>query len=118
MVERAGHVQVAVRTPDPELTKSLQTNLGELVGRLEQKGYKTETWVPAVPLHASTGLRESASSSGHSQDQPGNSGSWDGDQPRRQQQDSGRRQQARWMTQLEQTLDGDGSTEGITMEDQ
>jgi len=120
MVERGGHVQVAVRTPDQELTKSLQTNLGELVGRLEQKGYKTETWVPGAPLHASTGLTESASSSGHSQDQPGHSSSWDGGQQQRQEhQESGRRQQARWMTQLEQTLDGeDAGTEGTPMEDQ
>jgi hypothetical protein len=120
MVERAGHVQVAVRTPDQELTKSLQTNLGELVGRLEQKGYKTETWVPAATLHPTAALSESGSSSGHSQDRPGHSSSWDGGQQQRQeQQESGRRQQARWMTQLEQTLNGEeAGTESIPMEDQ
>ena len=120
MVERAGHVQVAVRTPDQELTTSLQANLGELVGRLEQKGYKTETWVPAATLHPTAVLTESAGSSGHSQDQPGHSSSWDGGQQQRQeQQESGRRQQARWMTQVEQTLNGeDTGTEGIPMEDQ
>jgi flagellar hook-length control protein FliK len=120
MVERAGHVQVAVRTPDQELTTSLQANLGELVGRLEQKGYKTETWVPAATLHPTAVLTESAGSSGHSQDQPGHSSSWDGGQHQRQeQQESGRRQQARWMTQVEQTLNGeDTGTEGIPMEDQ
>lgn len=119
MVERAGHVQVAVRTPDHELTKSLQTNLGELVERLEQKGYKTETWVPGAPLHTTAALTESASSSGHNQDQPGHSGSWDGGQQQRQgQHESGRRQQARWMTQVQQTLnEEDSDTEGIPMED-
>jgi len=120
MVERGGHVQVAVRTPDQELTKSLQTNLGELVGRLEQKGYKTETWVPGAPLHTSAALTESAGSSGHSQDQPGHSSSWDGGQQQHQEhQESGRRQQARWMTQFEQTLNGeDEGTDSIPMEDQ
>ncbi len=120
MVERAGHVQVAVRTPDQELAKSLQTNLGELVGRLEQKGYKTETWVPGAPLHATALLTESASGTGHSQDQPGHSSSRDGGQHQQQeQQESGRRQQARWMTQLKQSLNGEcASIEGIPMEDQ
>ncbi len=119
MVERAGHVQVAVRTPDQELTKSLQTNLGELVGRLEQKGYKTETWVPGTPLHTPAAMAEPTSSSGHNQDQPGHSSSWDGGQQQQQEQESGRRQQARWMTQLEQTLNGEeAGTEGIPMEDQ
>ncbi len=119
MVERGGHVQVAVRTPDQELTKALQTNLGELVGHLEQKGYKTETWVPEAQPHTTATLTEPASSSGHSQDQSGNSGSWDGGQQQRQaQQESGRRQQAHWISQVEQTLDGeDADAEGITMED-
>ncbi len=56
VVERAGKVQVAVRTTDQELTKSLQTNLGELVGRMEEKGYKTETWIPAATLHGNVAL--------------------------------------------------------------
>lgn len=46
LAQRAGKVQVAVHTSDQDLAKSLQTNLGELVGRLEEKGFKTEAWTP------------------------------------------------------------------------
>ena len=46
ITERGGKVQVAVRTSDADLSRSLQSGLGELVGRLEKKGYSTETWTP------------------------------------------------------------------------
>jgi hypothetical protein len=47
VVERLGRVEVAVRTPDVELTSSLRHDLGELVGKLEREGYRTEAWSPA-----------------------------------------------------------------------
>ncbi len=119
VVQRSGNVRVAVRTADEELTKSLQTNLGELVGRLEERGYKTETWIPTAAVHGDAAMTNAGYNSGHSHDQPEHSGSWAGQQQQRQeQQESGRRQAARWMSQFEQTLDGEGAgTEGITMED-
>jgi hypothetical protein len=126
VLARAGKVEVAVRTADQELTKSLQTNLGELVGRMEERGYKTETWIPAAPLRASTTVPEPASSVlGHSQDrqsqdQAEHSGSWAGHrQQGPEHPESGRRQPPPWMTQFRETLDGeeDASTEAIRMED-
>jgi hypothetical protein len=111
VVERGGNVRVAVRTQDQELTQSLQTNLGELVGRLEQKGYKTETWVPVAQLSPSAAPAQASHGSGYSQDQPQHSGSWTGSQQHSpEQQDSQRRQQARWMIQLKESLGIDQSS--------
>lgn len=46
VVERAGEVQVAVRTADPQLADALRQNLGDLVSELAGRGYRTETWQP------------------------------------------------------------------------
>jgi hypothetical protein len=118
VLARAGKVEVAVRTADQELTKSLQTNLGELVGRMEERGYRTESWIPAAPPRASAALPEPAASFGRSHDQAEHSGSWAGHkQQGQEQQESGRRQPL-WMTQFRETLDGeDERTEAIRMED-
>jgi hypothetical protein len=102
--EKAGKVQVAVRTADPELAKSLQTDLGELVGRLESKGFKTEAWVPAASRHTPAAAPERSGST-NSLDDPRQSGSgYDQRQGRPGQNGSNQRQQARWMAQLEDTL--------------
>jgi hypothetical protein len=104
VAQRAGKVQVAVRTADPDLAKSLQTNLGDLVGRLEDKGYKTETWTPIMAQHGAAAVRE-PSNSANSQSQSGNPGSRGGEQDQqRGQQESDQRRQGRWQTQLEETL--------------
>lgn len=103
VAQRAGKLQVAVRTTDQDLAKSLQTNLGELVGRLEDKGFRTEAWTPVAVQH-SAAVRDS-SNSAHSQSQPNDSGSEGGQQGQRQgQQESNQRQPGRWKTQLEETL--------------
>lgn len=103
IAQRAGKVQVAVRTPDSNLAKSLQTNLGELIGRLEQKGFRTEAWTPVTGTHAVSSVRESWNSG--NQSQPGDPGSGRGQQDQQQgQQQSNQRQQERWKAQLEETL--------------
>jgi hypothetical protein len=99
VAQRAGKIQVAVRTADPELTKSLQTNLGEVVGRLEDKGFRTETWTPVAGPGGSV-LREPNSTNSHSQS--GDSSSQNSQQDRGQgQQESNQRQQQRWKAQFE-----------------
>jgi len=104
VVQRAGKVQVAVRTADPELANSLQTNLGELVGRLEDKGFRTEAWTPVTAQHGSGAVRE-PSNSPNSQSQSDHAGNQSGQRdPRQPQQESNQRQQGRWKTQLEETL--------------
>jgi hypothetical protein len=103
LTERAGKVQVAVRTPDHELAQSLQTDLGDLVGRLESKGFKTESWIPAVVHQAAAPFRPSNSDTGFGHPQHPGSGHWGGQQ-RQQQNGSNQRQQARWAAQLEDTM--------------
>jgi hypothetical protein len=49
VVERAGEVKLAVHTGDANLAQSLREDLGELVRRLEQSGYRAETWRPGEP---------------------------------------------------------------------
>ncbi len=102
--ERAGKIQVSVRTPDHELTRSLQTELGELVGRLESKGFKTETWIPPA-THGASPPQGVDSGSATGQEQSGHSGPGSGNGGQRQgQNDSNQRQQARWTAELERTL--------------
>lgn len=105
LTEKAGKVQVAVRTEDRELAKSLQSDLGGLVGRLESKGFKTEAWAPAESRHSPVAASEQSNFS-NSQGDPRQPGSGtEHQQPGRQGQNgSNPRQQARWMAQLNQTI--------------
>jgi len=66
LTERSGEVLVAVRTPDTQLAGTLREDLPSLSSRLEQSGFRTETWHPA--MNASENRFRSAES--HS---PGNS---------------------------------------------
>ena len=100
-------MQVAVRTEDHELAKSLQTNLGDLVGRLDAKGYKTETWLPSAVHSSMESALASNTSSG--QQQPGqHADSQPGREHPRQAHDQPRHR-ARWIAQLEQTMSSEES---------
>jgi hypothetical protein len=46
--ERAGDVQVSVRTPDSHLAGELREDLPALATRLEQSGFRAETWHPGA----------------------------------------------------------------------
>jgi len=50
LTERGGEVQVAVRTLDSRLTSALRDDLPALTARLEQSGFRAETWHPAAAL--------------------------------------------------------------------
>ena len=103
VAERAGKVQVTVRTADPDLAKSLQGNLGELVGRLQEKGFKTDAWNP-VTGHGGVAVRE-PSPAADTQSHSDSSGSQGGQSGSRQgQRDSSQQQQGRWKAQFEETL--------------
>jgi hypothetical protein len=105
LTDRAGRVDVAVRTADRQLAKSLQGDLGDLVGRLENKGFKTEAWVPAASHAVAAPVASGKPASG--QGQPGQSGSGAGQQQRQGQNGSNQRQQPRWAAQLDETLSAD-----------
>jgi len=55
LTERGGEVHVSVRTPDAQLAGSLREDLPVLSAKLEQRGFRAETWRPAMstpPLHS------------------------------------------------------------------
>jgi len=102
--ERGGKVQIAVRSADPELAKTLRSDLGDLVGRLEGKGFKTEAWVPTTSRHTLAAAAEQ-SDSHNNPGNPRDTGSGTQQRQGRQGQNgSNQRQQARWMAQLEETI--------------
>jgi hypothetical protein len=47
VTEHAGAVRVSVRTADADLAGSLRENLGDLVHKLEQSGFRADTWHPS-----------------------------------------------------------------------
>jgi len=102
VTDRAGKVQVSVRTPDHELAKSMQADLGELVGRLEGKGFKTETWVPST-VHSLGAVRaeQSGSAGGQNEQWSGQSG---GEWNQGQSGDSNPQHNPRGARQFEDTL--------------
>lgn len=104
LTQKAGKLQVAVRTQDPQLTQSLQTGLGDLVGRLQDRGFKSQAWIPSA--HPVTPVAEpSNAAGGHLGADHRDSGAG-----RHQHQehsgsgDANRRQRGRWTAQLKQTL--------------
>ena len=103
LIEKAGKVQVTVRTPNNELAKSLQTDLGDLIGRLESKGFKTESWIPAAVHRAAVPAQSTNSNGGFCHPQHSAAGQ-SGGQQRHQQNGSNQRQQARWAAQLKDTM--------------
>jgi hypothetical protein len=104
LTERAGKVQVAVRTPDHQLAKALQTDLGDLVGRLESHGFKAETWVPASGHRAAAAMADASNSANH-REHGGAGGSSSGEQQqRREQNGSNARQRPRGLTAFQDTL--------------
>jgi hypothetical protein len=48
VTERAGDVHVSVSTPDTRLAGELREDLPALASRLEQSGFRAETWHPAA----------------------------------------------------------------------
>jgi hypothetical protein len=104
--ERAGELHVSVRTPDAGLTRGLREGLSDLVGRLEQSGYRAETWRPGD--NAATGQdqgRENPSQQHSSQQQNGGGSGTDSREqqsPRDQQQPG--TQTPEWAGELESSL--------------
>ena len=90
LTDRAGEVRVAVHTGDSELAHSLRGQLGELVTRLEQTGYRTQTWQPAEISAGPARTGDARAPGGHEESSGmgrGNSG-WGGQEARQQQRDS------------------------------
>jgi hypothetical protein len=81
VLQRAGSVEVTVRTPDPNLAQSLRQHLPELSDRLGQSGIHGDLWQPASA--------QASSSDTNRQPDSGSGGQWNREQPdgqRRQRQ--------------------------------
>jgi hypothetical protein len=110
--ERAGELHVSVRTPDAGLTRGLREGLSDLVGRLEQSGYRAETWRPADNASTAQDQRHENPPQQHSSQQQnaGGSGADSRQQqnPRDQQQPGA--QTLQWVGELESSLQRSNSS--------
>jgi hypothetical protein len=102
--ERAGKVEVTVRTQDPELRTALQSDVGHLVERLEGDGFHTKVWTPATPASVSRMSESGNLSNDTAQDAPQHRGS--------QEQPGGQRRQHQgdpdidWIEEFESNRNG------------
>jgi hypothetical protein len=121
VVERAGEVQVAVRTADPQLAGDLRQNLGDLVSELAGRGYRAETWQPlagsgpdaSAPTRAGSTAADSSAGQGFSGQTGGgsrNSGSPAGQQQQQQQRRGQDPDQPSWLQALTRSAAPTGST--------
>lgn len=102
VIDRAGTVRVAVRTADADLAQNLQSGLGDLVHRLEHRGFEAEVWTPhslgvASSQSVRSGNQDSTSQNGgrnpRDASQQGNGG-----------QQSNGRNRPKWVAELEKKL--------------
>jgi hypothetical protein len=112
IVQRAGDLQIAVKSANLDTTQSLRNGLSELTNRLNASGYQAETWRPGLQAAASS---ESASGSGNSSDQPpsGDSqsnSSWS--QQNQGQRDNNPSNRPRWISELESRLTSGAESTG------
>lgn len=104
LMDRAGRIHVAVRTADPALSTALRGDLGDLVTRLEGRGFQADVWTPGA-----TPTGNGNHSGGSDPQRNPWDGSGNGNQNQAQQQDrsqQGRREQedraAAWRAQVQQ----------------
>ena len=113
VTQQAGEVRVAVRTGDVDLAHGLRQGLSDLAGRLEENGYRAETWRPS-------GSTTPVANAEEAHNTPGNSRHADAQaQPGWSQQDGGRRNQnqsnqPRWVEEMESSLTGGDQNPGGT----
>jgi hypothetical protein len=103
IVQRAGDLQIAVKSDDTNTTQGLRQGLTELSNRLNESGYQAETWRPGHATAAAESAAESGNSShqppsGDAQSNPGSS------QQNRGQRDNNPSNRPRWIQELESNL--------------
>jgi hypothetical protein len=103
VVQQSGELRVAVHTEDSDLARGLQQGLSELVGRLQETGFRAEAWRPGGTVGQSTPVVEprtslSGSRNGDSQGQYGGSRQQEGE--RRQNQS----QRPAWVEELDNRI--------------
>ena len=105
--ERAGKVQIAVRTLDAGLARALRSDISDLVGRLERKGFDTQTWLPPERSGHGTVETQNGSTSEHGGSRQSGNGWQTAADPQQQRQ----RNRPRWLDEMEaKNSDQDGSS--------
>jgi hypothetical protein len=119
VLDRSGQLHVAVRSADPQLNASLRDHLGDLVTRLEDRGYRTETWRPSDAAAASNAVSSVSETTGRSfsgferdgYSHAGRDGQSSGGDQSSEQQRRGRDETApEWLEALEQQNSSNGRT--------
>lgn len=99
--ERAGELQVSVRTPDAGLTRGLRDGLPDLMSRLQVNGYRAETWQPGGN-GSSAGQDRGYDAPAHGNSQQRNSGG--NQQQSSQQQQQQDEQTPQWVREMESSF--------------
>ena len=108
LMHQAGELRVAVHTGDSDLAHGLRERLSDLVSRLQETGYHTETWRPVDSSAALGAASEARSASGDTRDgdsQP--QSGWSQQQSQEQQHEESDR--PRWVQELELNMTGAAS---------
>jgi hypothetical protein len=111
IVQRAGDLQIAVKSADGDITQGLRHGLSDLSNRLNTSGYDAETWQPGQ--HTTTA--ETAAKAGDSPHHPpsGDSQSHSGwSQQHRGQRDNNPSNRPRWIQELESKASGTAESTG------
>ena len=112
VVQQGSEVRVSVHSGDSNLTSGLRQGLSELQSRLEESGYRSETWRPGASTAPLAPAPSAQASTNHSRGGDGNQ-----QQGGSQQQESGRRNpnqtnQPRWVEELDSSLTGGEKSSG------
>jgi hypothetical protein len=113
LVQQSGELRVAVRTGDSDLAHGLQQGLSDLVGRLQESGYRAEAWRPDGTTVQSTPVGESRTSSGGSQNEDSrghSSGSYQQEGEERQNQS----QRPGWVEELDSSIASGEQSQGAS----
>ena len=114
VVQQSGELRVAVRTGDSDLAHGLQQSLSDLVGRLQETGFRGEAWrpggttapsAPVVESHASA----SGAQNGDSHSFAGGSSQQDGGQRQNQSQ-----QRPAWVEELDHSIASGEQSQGVS----
>jgi hypothetical protein len=105
LTQQSGELRVAVRTGDSDLAHGLQQGLSDLVGRLQETGFRAEAWHPGAVAAPSANAFETPTSPGDSrngdaQSQSGGSQQQPGERRQSQPQRPG------WVEELEESIAG------------
>jgi len=110
LVQQSGELRLAVHTDDSELSHGLQQGLSELTGKLQENGYRTDTWQPAQSSQSPGLAMESHNASNHSRQ--GDSQPQSGSQQHGGEQRQNQSNRPKWVQELESSLTSTGRASG------